>query len=434
MSKFSVRNPNGLGVKVETKKAPDLINHNNTSDWNPETNYSKGAVVARKAPRKPPQGARKLISLPKNPIVAAIQPDGQQVTMVDWLRLTINDLDAFQATMGDLADEGGILSEAGMDVQWKQGKGLHGYSESASIVIWKDNDYMTVGNLAYSEQGQNKGGMFELTGAGCKVLQVEYPVLWLELYSLLSYHDWRISRVDIALDLAGAYCLAQGYTVPKLMRDADENDLFKSDLNKNPNFVPEIQQAGSWTKLMTGRITPDDYDPLVHCPGGLTFYVGSRSGSDDFFRVYEKGKEILGKQAEPESVDRGWVRIEHEMSRKASGRVIPLDVMIRPDEYFCAGRSNVRAIMEAVRKDRELKQIQSWQREQFKKEKSLMLSRKVYWARHTYGRTVRTLIDKGLTADQIIDALAREAGLKEFVFDLLDHAANESGEIEELAA
>ena len=305
MSKFSVRNPNGLGVKVETKKAPDLINHNNTADWNPETNYSKGAVVARKAPRKPPQGARKLISLRKNPIFAAIQPDGQQVTMVDWLRLTVNDLSAFKDTMGDLADEGGILSEAGMDVQWKQGKGLHGYSESASIVIWKDSDYMTVGSLAYSEQGQNKGGMFELTGAGCKVLQVEYPALWLELYNLLSYHDWRISRVDIALDLAGEYCRFHDYTVPKLMRDADENELFKSDLNKNPNFVPEIQQAGSWTKLMTGRITPDDYDPMVHCPGGLTFYVGSRSGSDDFFRVYEKGKEILGKQAEPESVDRG---------------------------------------------------------------------------------------------------------------------------------
>ena len=34
-----VRNPNGLGVKVETKKAPDLINRNNTTDWNPISNY-----------------------------------------------------------------------------------------------------------------------------------------------------------------------------------------------------------------------------------------------------------------------------------------------------------------------------------------------------------------------------------------------------------
>ncbi len=435
-----VRNPNGLGVKVDTKKAPDLINHNNTTDWNPKTNYSKGdepkSALERKAliPKVRRDGKRQLIELPRNPIYAAIQHDGQQVTMVDWLRLTVNDLDEFNAALGDLEGTGGILTSAGFDIQWKQGKGLHGYEESAAIMLWKDNDYMVVGNLAYSERGQNKGGMFELTGTGCKVLQVEYPALWLELYNVLAYSNWRISRVDLALDLAGEYCLEHGITVPKLFREAKKEELFKSDLNKNPNFVSEIGMPGDWSDITVGDVSVNDYDPLVHCPAGLTLTIGNRKSSDDYFRCYEKGKEILGKQAEPESVDRGWVRIEHEMSRKASGRKIPLDVMIRPDEYFCAGRSNVRAIMEAVRQDRELKQIQSWQREQFKKEKSLMLSRKVYWARYTYGRTVRTLIDKGLTADQIIDALAREAGLKEFVFDLLDNAANESGEIEELAA
>ena len=186
-----------------------------------------------------------------------------------------------------------------------------------------------------------------------------------------------------------------------------------------------IEPCGDWSDITVGEIKIEDYDPLQHCPAGLTMYVGSRKSSDDFFRVYEKGKEILGKQAEPENIDRGWIRIEHEMSRKASGRKIPLDAMIRPDEYFCAGRSSVRAIMEAVRHDRELKAIQCWQREQFKREKSLMLSRKVHWARYTYGRTVRTLMEEGLTPEQIVDALAREAGLKEFIFDLMDYASSD---------
>ena len=378
---------------------------------------SESAIAGRKHIKRP---------FNDNPHTAAIQPDGQQVTMVDWLRVTNNDYEAFQQTMGDLAENGGILFEAGMDVTWKPHKGMHGYAESASILIWKDNDYMTVGNIAYSKEGQNQGGLFELTGTGCKILQVEYPALWLELYNLLAYHDWRISRLDIALDLSGAYCQEHQFTVPKLFRDAKKNDLFKSDANKNPNMKAAIEPCGDWSDITVGEIKIDDYDPLQHCPAGLTMYVGSRKSSDDFFRVYEKGKEILGKQAEPESVDRGWIRIEHEMSRKASGRTIPLDVMIRPDEYFCAGRSNVRAIMEAIRKDRELKQVASWQREQFKKEKSLLLSRKVHWARYTYGRTVKTMRDLNWSDADIVDALMREAGLKEFIPDLMSYPVNDS--------
>ena len=427
---------NASDLKAAFKKpVPDLTNHHNLDGWNPDTNLTCDAAAHQPLPvRETREGKRQLIELSKNPIHAAIQPDGAQVTMVDWLRVTTNDLDAFKAVLSEVGENGGILFEAGMDVKWKQGKGMHGYAESASILIWKDSDYLTVGNIAYSETGQNKGGMLELTGTGCKVLQVEYPALWLELYNVIAYNDWRISRLDIALDLSGAYCQEHGFTVPKLFRDAKKNDLFKSDANKNPNMVSLVVPAGDWSGITVGEVTIDDYDPLQHCPAGLTMYVGSRKSSDDFFRVYEKGKEILGKQAEPESVDRGWIRIEHEMSRKASGRKIPLDAMIRPDEYFCAGRSNVRVIMEAVRHDRELKAIQCWQREQFKREKSLMLSRKVHWARHTYGRTVRTLIEEGLTPEQVVDALVREAGLKEFIFDLMDYASNDDTPTEVLAA
>jgi DNA relaxase NicK len=319
-----------------------------------------------------------------------------------------------------------------MQVHWTE-KGLHGYETSASIKIWKDNDYITVGNLAYSEGGRNKGGLFELSGMGCKVLQLEYPALWLELYNVLMLAEWRISRVDIALDLSGDYAKERGYTVPLLFKQAVNEGLFKSDAQRNPLMKQSTQTVGDWADLVCGNLSAEDYDPLQHCPAGLTAYIGNRKSSDDFFRVYEKGKQLLGAMAEPEAIDRGWIRIEHEMSRKASGRTIPLDVMLRPDEYFCAGRSQVRSIMEQLRAHRDMSAIQSWQRAQFKREKGLLLSKKVHWARHTYGRLLRTLQDKGFSDTEIVDRLSRTSGLKEFVFDLLDESTSAAELLREAA-
>lgn len=78
--------------------------------------------------------------------------------------------------------------------------------------------------------------------------------------------------------------------------------------------------------------------------------------------------------------------------------------------------------MELLRAHRDMQMIQSWQRAQFKKEKGILLSRKVYWVRHTYGRLLCTLKDKGLSDSEIIDKLSRTSGLKEFVFDLMEEA------------
>ncbi|MEB4591229.1 replication initiation factor domain-containing protein [Candidatus Thiothrix sp. Deng01] len=354
------------------------------------------------------------------------QPTDINVTAVDWLRVTCTDLDGFNATMGDLTGDGGILDSADMDVRWAE-KGMHGYEKSASVLVWRDNDYLTVGHIAYAESGRNRGGLFELTGTGCKALQLEHPALWLELFDLLQCHGWRISRVDVALDLSGEYASEHGYTVPKLFEQAVNSGLFQSDRLRNPNMKQSFSMAGDWSPLAVGNLTPATYDPLEHCPAGLTAYIGSRKAADDFFRVYEKGKELLGAMAEPDNIDRGWIRIEHEMSRKASGREIPLDVMIRPDHHFAANRAGVRAILDQLREHQALQAAKEWQREQFKREKSLLLSKKVHWARHSYGRLVRTLTEQGFSAEDIIGWLSRTAGLKEFVFDLTEPPAGASG-------
>lgn len=387
------------------------------------------AELGAKSPRISNTGGYE-VSMENSQLEKPTFNDQDSITALDWLRLTTNDLKNYRDTLNELTtspEHGvmahddqctGILEEAGMKVHWTD-KGLHGYDVSASIKIWKDNDYLSVGHIAYSEAGQNKGGLFELSGVGCKVLQLEYPQLWLELYNVLLLADWRISRVDIALDLSGDYAKEHGYTVPLLFKQAKNEGLFKSDAQRNPLMKQTFQTAGDWSDLVCGNMSAEAYDPIKHCPAGLTAYIGNRKSSDDFFRIYEKGKQLLGAMAEPESVDRGWVRIEHEMSHKASGRKIPLDVMLRPDEYFCAGRAHVRCIMELLREHRDLQAIQSWQRAQFKREKGLLLSKKVHWAKHTYGRLLRTLQDKGFSDSEIIEKLSRTSGLKEFVFDLV---------------
>jgi hypothetical protein len=89
--------------------------------------------------------------------------------------------------------------------------------------------------------------------------------------------------------------------------------------------------------------------------------------------------------------------------------------------------------MEQLRAHRDMSAIQSWQRAQFKREKGLLLSKKVHWARHTYGRLLRTLQDKGFSDTEIVDRLSRTSGLKEFVFDLLDESTSAAELLREAA-
>ena len=105
------------------------------------------------------------------------------------------------------------------------------------------------------------------------------------------------------------------------------------------------------------------------------------------------------------------------MTRK-NGREIPLDVMLRPDEYFAINRPLARQLMHDYRDALSMQEVEQAQLSQFKKEKSLSVAKKVYWAKHSYGRLFRTLVDKGIDYAEIIDWLPRSDGLKECIFDV----------------
>ena len=338
------------------------------------------------------------------------------ITKIDWLRATVQDVELFRHTLSSLEGVKGIFASANVEVFWTE-KGLHGYDKSAKLFIRTDDEVMTMGHIATAERGRNEGGMLELTGKGCQWLQLNYWGLWLEIMDLLESFEWRLSRVDIALDLPGQYCEEMNYSVPKLFRSAVYEKLFQSEKLRNPNMKQSYSMAGDWSSLTIGTVTPDSYDPLIDCPAGLTAYVGSRKGSADFFRIYEKGKELLGSAAEPESIDRAWVRIEHEMSRKGTGREMPINIMIKPDEYFCIDRPAVREIMNLYRESLALDEKEQVQLSNYNREKGLSLGKKMHWAKFSYGRLFKTMVDKGHEYEKIIEWLSRDKGLKEFIDD-----------------
>ena len=74
--------------------------------------------------------------------------------------------------------------------------------------------------------------------------------------------------------------------------------------------------------------------------------------------------------------------------------------------------------MHEYRQALDLEQVEQAQLSQFKREKALSISKKVYWAKHSYGRLFRTLVDKGIDYTEIIDWLTRSDGLTEFIFDI----------------
>ena len=57
-------------------------------------------------------------------------------------------------------------------------------------------------------------------------------------------------------------------------------------------------------------------------------------------------------------------------------------------------------------------------RQRTKIEKNLLLSKKIFWLKKSYGRTIRTMLSNNYDVHFIIDNIVREAGLKNIVFDL----------------
>lgn len=203
-----------------------------------------------------------------------------------------------------------LLDIFGFGVTAKLERGRNFYAHS-----WSLGDNAEYG--AVSMGGNDNNGLssptinVQITGQGCLIAAEGWQQ---RLYDYLTALMGHLSRVDIAADLY------QGQYTPEQAKDDYDKGLF-SLTNKRPNIQ---LHGGSWWN--------DQSD------AGKTITIGTREGGK-CTRVYEKGKEQLGKIAakmiddtHPLNHLQNWVRIETEWHR--TNRVLPLEMLIEPGKYL----------------------------------------------------------------------------------------------------
>lgn len=266
-------------------------------------------------------------------------------TEVDWLRCTNTKLKDFHDFMHKFTP---LLRGHGFNfVEMERGMG--NYSKAYQIQF---NERVCGAICADPTEGSsNIGGMLDLTGAGCKVLQSRWD-LWCYLVTGLMEYGFNIKRLDVAADFKGA--LWMQYKVNILhMNDAVQAGMFSTG-KCGPG--PAISLLGDFSKVLSQRMGADDYVPMVHAPSGCTINVGKRTSCSSWC-IYEKGKQLAGKN--PDLCDTSmfdWVRVERRFSQGSgrSKKVIPFEFALYPDEaivYQCQGFAKFLADWDDFRAD-----------------------------------------------------------------------------------
>lgn len=170
--------------------------------------------------------------------------------------------------------------------------------------------------------GKNQRGtcLLELKGAACTYAVDDFAKILHETYAPVNP---TITRIDLAYDDFA------GVSNPSATCAAYFAGGFHTGAVK-----PKYTQIGCWEKTDALGRTQDMCAALsidfVFSPASQnnrTFYVGSRA-SGKIFRSYEKGHQ-LGDLGD------AWTR--HELELRSVNRVIPLDALLHPADYFAGG-------------------------------------------------------------------------------------------------
>ena len=154
----------------------------------------------------------------------------------------------------------------------------------------------------------------------------------------LMEYGFNVKRLDVAADFKGALWMNYRYNIMH-MNDAVQAGMFSTG-KCGPE--PAVSLVGDFSKLLSQRMEPDSYVPMVHAPAGCTINVGKRTSCSSWC-IYEKGKQLAGKH--PDLCDQSmfdWIRVERRFSQGSgrSKKVIPFEFALYPDEaivYQCAG-------------------------------------------------------------------------------------------------
>lgn len=180
----------------------------------------------------------------------------------------------------------------------------------------------------------------------------------------------KISRCDLAHDdIEGLYSSAE------LADESDTNSGFALT-----NKLPNVQHLGDW-KRHEGR--------------GRTLQVGSRANGK-LYRGYEKGKQL----GNPESP---WFRHEVELGNKS--RLIPLDILLHPSEYF-AGTYPYMAEIAQYATDKE--NFCPTRIETIKKTMTISFHKSVQVVQHQFGRYMKVFRDIYQDDSEILEMLVTQ--------------------------
>lgn len=200
-----------------------------------------------------------------------------------------------------------LLDGIKYDLGWIFGEHFTNIVQTVSGINFYKHGYKVVSeqgetllNIGFG--GKNSGVFFGLTGTGCKMANDGWETR-LHDDLLVNKTNARITRVDLAHDdLIGAY---SSFETANQKESDDYFMLPKSRIRPACTILGEFKHGDPQGK-------------------GLTLGIGSRANGK-YFRGYEKGKQ-LGDSTSP------WFRSELEI--RAVKRIIPLDVLIEPTEYF----------------------------------------------------------------------------------------------------
>lgn len=245
---------------------------------------------------------------------------------IDWLTATTSRIDQFEKFIKKFMP---LLRGHGFKF-FDTGRGLNGYTNCWQIT-WYDD---VCGQICADSLNKN-GGMFQLTGKGCQILQARWD-LWCLLVAGLNEYGLNIKRLDIAADFKGSVWDKFDFNLVDFLR-AYQGGMFT--IGSGCGAKPDYSVIGDTADLILGD---GSYNPNVQCPNGITLNIGS-STSVNSWCVYEKGKQLAGKN--PDRYDgslSSWVRVERRI-RSGSGRgkvVIPFEFAVSPDSalvYNCEG-------------------------------------------------------------------------------------------------
>lgn len=239
-----------------------------------------------------------------------------QKTTVDWLRFRTQarPQDALEALRPLYGDIGQHLSLKGLE------RGVLGFQQACTINIAD----MVLGRIDYGGESQRGWARVDLPAKAC-----EWVRQWDELDGLERLEGAELRRLDIALTTW------DGEVTHDQVVSAHGAGRFTI---RRP---PELRQITS-------------SDPRA----GRTCYIGTREKSDKFMRCYEKGFELAAKYGTRTpgqilSIDGKKVEDIYrcEVEFKASGTVIPWEVVERRDQYFAGAYPFCADVLPGVESD-----------------------------------------------------------------------------------